>query len=48
MVRYANGQAPGSFYFDDEADRRTAANLLTRDVARRIAANIAKPPELLA
>ena len=27
--------------------RRTAANLLTRDDARRIVANIAKPPDLV-
>ena len=40
-------EALASTYYDEDAGRRTAANLLTRDEARRIAANIAKLPDVV-
>ena len=45
IVRDHNGHALSCIYYENEPGRRAAANLLTRDEARRI--DIAKLPELL-
>jgi hypothetical protein len=43
-VRDANGQQLAYVYFENEAGRRSAAKLLSKDEARRIAAKL---PDLL-
>ena len=48
MVKDANGQALAYMYFEKEPRRRFRRDeSLTRDEARRIAANIAKLPQLI-
>jgi hypothetical protein len=41
------GQKFAYVYFEEEPGRRSSAKLLTKDEARRIAAKVAKLPELL-
>ena len=45
MVRDHDGQQLAYVYFENEPGRRSAAKLLTKDEARRIAANTTKLPE---
>ena len=46
-MRDHNGQQLAYIYFEDDPGRRSAAKLLSKDEARRIAMNIAKLTELV-
>jgi endo-1,4-beta-D-glucanase Y len=46
IVKDENGFAVAYVYYEHEPGRRTAADIMTRDEARRIAANIVKLPGL--
>jgi hypothetical protein len=47
IVKDSAGQPLAYVFFEDEAGRRTAANPLPYDEARRIAGHIARLPDLL-
>jgi hypothetical protein len=47
IIRDAKGRALAYVYFEDETVRQMSMKRLSRDEARRVAANIAKLPDLL-
>jgi hypothetical protein len=47
IVKDRNRRALAYVYYEEEPGRRSAANLMTKEEVRRIAANIAKLPDLL-
>jgi hypothetical protein len=44
IVKDSTGRVLAYVYYEEEPGRRVAANLLTKDEARRVASNIAKLP----